>query len=52
MDIDAIYPFLEKGSSNLRDTDVFISMNYLKQRGFKLGGMIGSGSFGAVMLAE
>jgi len=52
MDIDTINSFLEKGSSNLRDTDVLTSMNYLIQRGFKLASMIGCGSYGAVVLAE
>jgi len=51
MDIDTINSFLEKGSSNLRDTDVLTSMNYLYQRGFKVVGMLGCGSFSAVMLA-
>jgi len=55
MDIHTINTFLEKGSSNLRDTDfVLTSMNYLNQRGFKLMRMLGCGSYGAVhvMLAE
>jgi len=52
MDIDTINSFLEKGSFNVRDTDVLTSMDYLNQRGFKLVRMLGSGSFGAVMLAE
>jgi len=52
MDIDIINSFLEKGSSNIRDTDVLTSKNYLNQRGFKVVRMLGCGSFGAVMLAE
>jgi len=52
MDIDTINSCLARGSSNLRDTDVLTSMNYLNQRGFKLRCMLGCGSFGAVMLAE
>jgi len=52
MDMDTINSFLKKGSSNLTDTDVLTSMNYLNQRGFKVVRMLGCGSFGAVMLAE
>jgi len=52
MDIEAIHSVLEKGSSNITDTDVLASMTYLSQRGFKVVSMIGCGSFGAVVLAE
>jgi len=52
MDINTINSFLEKGSSNLKDSDVLTSMDFLNQRGFKLIRMLGCGSFGAVMLAE
>jgi len=52
MDSDTINAFLAKGSSNIRDTDVLASMEYLNKRGFKVVGMLGCGSFGAVMLAE
>jgi len=52
MDIDTINTFLEKGSSNIRDSDVLTAMSYLNQIGFKVICMLGCGSFGAVMLAE
>jgi len=52
MDINTINSFLEKGSSNLRDSDLLTSMDYLNQRDFKLVRMLGCNSFGAVMLAE
>jgi len=47
-----INAFLEKGSSNIRDTDVLESIEYLSKRGFKVVGMLGCGSFGAVMLVK
>ena len=52
MDVNTINSFLEKGNSNIRDTDVLTAMSYLNQIGFKVIGMLGCGSFGAVMLAE
>ena len=52
MDVNTIKSFLEKGNSNIRDTDVLTAMSYLNQRGFKLIRMLGCGSFGAVVLAE
>jgi len=52
MEINAINSLIEKGSSNIRGNDVLSSMNYLNQRGFKVVGMLGCGSFGVVMMAE
>ena len=52
MDKNTISEMLLKEYSSLRATDVLESRKYLTESGYEVEGMLGCGSFGAVLLAK